>query len=431
MEAAELFGGCTDAQTMNPTSWIEIDLDRLDANLAAFKGAIGPSSSICAVTKADAYGLCAVPIASRLDARGVGMLAVFSMDQAHHLLSQNLKSPILAMLRTERIPHDPVIRAGLAQGRLHLALHDADQFACLQDAGRELGLRIPIHLYVDTGMARAGLHLQCVPNIISQSLGNAFIKLSGIYTHMACAETDPDFTRIQAYRFDEALAPYTDVLHKTVTIHMANTAAALLDPSLHRDMVRVGLGLYGYDPTDHAQKRAGARLTLKPILRWRSRIVHTQAYPAHTTVGYNATWKLSRASTLAVVPVGYADGYALSLSNRGVVEFPELIAAGHPGTAPVVGRVNMDQIVIDITDLPTVARGTMVQLISDQTDSACALPKLARLAESSCYELLCRISHRVHRKYTGKPIPAPEIHIPANTEKLIPRPSAKTPGGTL
>ncbi len=416
---------------MNPTSWIEIDLDRLDANLAGFKAAIGPSAAICAVTKADAYGHAAGPIASRLDARGVAMLAVFSIQQAHQVLADNPKSPVLVMMRTERIPQDPVLLSALAQGKLHLALHDTDQFAALLEAGRELGQRIPIHLYVDTGMARAGLHLQALPNIISQSLGNAFVKLTGIYTHMACAETDPDFTKIQAYRFDDALKPYADVLHKTVTIHMANTAAALLDPSLHRDMVRIGLGLYGYDPTDHAQKRSGAKLSLKPILRWRSRIVHVQSYPAHTTVGYNATWKLSRPSTLAVVPVGYADGYPLSLSNRGVVEFPELIAAGHPGVAPVIGRVNMDQIVIDITDLPPsgVGRSAMVQLISDQTDSACALPKLARLAESSCYELLCRISHRVHRKYTGKPLPAPTSQVRVASDITIPRP-AKAPGGT-
>ncbi len=416
---------------MTPTSWIEIDLDRLDANLAAFKAAIGPASSICAVTKADAYGHAAVPIAARLDARGVSMLAVFSLDQAHHLLTQNLKSPVLAMLRTDRIPNDPVLLSALADERLHLALHDADQFAALHEAARTLGIRIPIHLYVDTGMARAGLHPQAVPNIISQSLGNAFIRLAGIYTHMACAETDPDFTRIQAYRFDETLKPYASALKDTVTVHIANTASALLDPSLHRDMVRVGLGLYGYDPTDHSQKRPASRINLKPVLRWRSRIVHLQPYPAHTTVGYNATRKLSRDSILAVVPVGYADGYPLSLSNRGIVEFPELIAAGHPGTAPVVGRINMDQLVIDVTDLPSVARHDTVQLISDQPDSACSLPKLARLAESSCYELLCRISTRVTRKYTGKPLPppetSPEIRIPSNTDKLIPRPAAKLP----
>jgi alanine racemase len=414
---------------MNPTSWIEIDLDRLDANLAAFKAAIGPASSICAVTKADAYGHAAVPIASRLDARGVAMLAVFSIDQAHHLLSQNLKSPVLAMLRTDRIPNDPIILAALAENRLHLALHDTDQFAALQDAARQLGIRIPIHLYVDTGMARAGLHLQTLPNVISQSLGNAFIRLAGIYTHMACAETDPDFTRIQAYRFDEALHPYAAALKNTVQIHIANTASALLDPSLHRDMVRVGLGLYGYDPTDHTQKRPASpnNPKLKPILRWRSRIVHLQAYPAHTTVGYNATRKLTRDSILAIVPVGYADGYPLSLSNRGIVEFPELIAAGHHGTAPVIGRVNMDQIIIDVTDIPSITRHATVQLISDQPDSSCSLPKLARLAESSCYELLCRISTRVTRKYTGKPLPTPEIHIPSHTDKLIPRPAIKSP----
>jgi alanine racemase len=157
----------------------------------------------------------------------------------------------------------------------------------------------------------------------------------------------------------------------------------------------VGLGLYGYgdEGTPSASK-------LQPVVRWLSRVVHVQEHAAGTPVGYNSTHKLTRDSLLGLVPAGYADGYDRSLGNQSVVGLPECSADGKPVHAPVLGRVNMDQIVIDLTDAPA-GCGTLVELVSDNPASPCAMPRLAELAKTNTYELLCRLSPRLPRRYVS------------------------------
>jgi alanine racemase len=187
-------------------------------------------------------------------------------------------------------------------------------------------------------------------------------------------------------------------------------------------MVRVGLGLYGYGPE---QMPDGAGLIeasqLRPAVRWVSHVAHLQEFPAGSSVGYGRTRMLRRDSRLAIVPVGYADGYPLSLSNKGVVSFPELNWDGRPWPAPVIGKVNMDQLIVDVTDVPGIALGAEAELISADPKAPNALPRLAESAESSCYEMLTRIASHVPRRHVHPQAPDPG---PGGRSSEAPRRSA-------
>ena len=385
---------------MSATSWLEIDLDRLDANVAAMRRVLGPGPGICAVVKADAYGLGAIPVARRLERSGIEMLAVYAPDQAAHLWAAGIRTPLLIFMPARGLALDGELAAPLRQGRLHLSVHHPDELADLDDRAAALGVPIPVHLHLDTGMSRAGLDTGQLAAICRRRSEWPGLRLAGLYTHFAAAEDDLPFTRQQMAAFAAAVRPWRSALGPDLLVHAANTFAAHRDRGFHLSMVRTGLGLYGYGPQLMSGELAVRGPTVQPIVRWVSRIVHVRRYPAGATVGYNRTHRLDRDSRLALVPAGYADGYPLGLGNRALVRVRP--ADAPPVDAPVRGKVNMDQIVIDLTDAPAAAGvGTEIELISGDLDAPCALPRLAALAGSSCYEMLCRLSSRLPRRYTG------------------------------
>lgn len=445
---------------MKPTSWIEINLSRLDANVACLRrmlgareaearagdpiarigaaGGAGTSASqaqpmrvartrsqvvpytpptavaehepvptpgkpmLCAVLKADAYGLGAAPLAQRLARAGADALAVFSPQQAVELVALNLGKPILVFMRVDELKRDDPLYRPAVTGRLWLTVHDREQLLALDHAGKMLGSRLSIHLMIDTGMSRGGVPIEDAPTLLGEIATLRHIKLAGVYTHLATAETDQAFVDEQVSRLDSVLIQNQEALPPDVILHVASTFAALRGSKYHRDMVRVGLGLFGYGPeslpnnalAEHARE-------LRPITKWCSRVIQTQRRPRNAIVGYGATHKLRRDSMLGIVPAGYADGYPLALSNKATVDLPDVHVNGKPFAAPVLGRVNMDQIIIDLTDAPGITNASVVNvdLFSDDPESPCAVHKLAKLAGSSCYEMLCRLSPRVPRKH--------------------------------
>lgn len=441
---------------MPPTSWLEINLSRLDGNVAAFLAILageGPAPAgaapapparpasgdrvalptrapaqpkpaprraaplLCGVVKADAYGLGAMTLAPRLVARGVKMLAVYSPTQAEQLVSLTLPCPLLVLMRMGAIGRgDPLYRHA-STDRLHLTIHDRDQLLELEHCGRMLGLRLPVHLYIDTGMSRGGLNPEQAAATLAELPALRNLRLAGVYTHLCSSESDPGFSAEQVARVDALLAQAKATLppEGEMLVHVANTCAALRERQWHRGMVRVGLGLLGYGPE---QIEGGKTLIppgqqVLPIVRWLSRVTHVQRYDQGTTVGYGRTHRLNRASVLGLVPVGYGDGYPLGLSNRGVAGVLQTDApASHatPGPSPtgpacspraarVLGRVNMDQIVIDLTNVPDPRPGMLVELMGDDPEAEWSLATLAKSAGSHPYELLCRLSPRVPRKF--------------------------------
>ncbi|MEX2671603.1 MAG: alanine racemase [Phycisphaeraceae bacterium] len=392
---------------MAATSRIHIDLTALDHNCRTWREVVGPGCRICAVVKADAYGLGAVAMTRRLAANHVDMLAVYSAEQASELVTAAASTPILILMPVEDISRTDALYRPLVAGRLHLALHSMRQLEKVDALGRQFGTAIPVHVEVDTGMNRLGTPLADAEALIRAIRDRRYLKLAGLLSHAAAANNDPDYTHQQHARFDQLLQE--NAIGDDVLIHFAGTFAAMRHPSYHRTMVRLGLGLFGYGPDNIAQPdEAIAPLPpLKPIVRWVSNIVHVKDVPAGAGVGYNLEHTTSRPSRLAIVPVGYGDGYPWSLRNQAIVRVGESL-----WEVPVRGQINMDQIIIDITP-PTNGEagagganggggadiGTEVELISDDPAAPNALHKLAAQAGSTCYETLCRLSPRVQRRY--------------------------------
>ncbi|MDX1682787.1 MAG: alanine racemase C-terminal domain-containing protein, partial [Phycisphaeraceae bacterium] len=215
-------------------------------------------------------------------------------------------------------------------------------------------------------------------------------------THMATADTDPANLDEQRSRFETLRAKITAATDRPLNIHTDNTHAGLRTDRPDHTMVRVGLGLLGYGCETVVGELADFAAQLQPVVTWRGKVVHVADRPAGAHVGYGATWRLKQPARLAVVPVGYSDGYPLALSNAGVLTSVN----GEATTAlPVRGRVNMDQIVIDVTDAPDVGLGSTVEIYSGDPASPAALPNLAETAGSHVYELLCRLSPRLTRRW--------------------------------
>ena len=396
---------------MPSTSRITIDLGALDANLKAWRGALEPGCGVCAVVKADAYGLGAVKIARRLVSAGVSFLAVYSMEQAAELVRAGIHCDLLVLMPVDSVDRGDVLYRAAVDGRLHLAVHSADQLERIDAAARQFGIRIGVHVEVNTGMSRCGMPIEEADRVLGEIDRRRFVRLAGLFTHTAGPDTDPAYTHQQHERFEGLLARHADLLRRAeATVHFAGTLAALRDPAYHRSMVRLGLGLYGYGVESmKGETRTDPPPRLSPLVRWTSSIVHTLRVPAGSPVGYHGRYITERDSRLALVPVGHADGYPMSLSDRGVVRIgPEL------RPAPVRGQVNMDQIIIDVTGLPGADVGAEVELIADDPDAPNALPKLADLAGSSCYEMLCRLSPRLPRRYLSpRPISPRPTHAAA------------------
>lgn len=423
--------------SMTHASWLEIDLARLDGNLSAWQdflagdrvqsvspdgpressggveladetaaaagrsGGIEPQVGVCAVLKADGYGLGAVALAHRLAGRGIQMIAVYSPEQARDLAAGGLNCPLLLLMPVRDLGRaDPLYRLAVAK-RLHLTAHDCGQIQDLSRLSRKLGLALPVQLYVDTGMSRAGLQPEDLPRAVSMIQEARNLYLTGIYSHFSSPQSSWEATWEENERFLQSLAMVNDQIDADqVQIHAAGTFGALRDRAFHHQMVRLGLGLFGYGPElMEGENRVEITPVLAPILRWVSHVVHIQRYPAGATVGYDRTLTLERESVLGVVPVGYADGYPLALSGRGVVEVSRDLQQEEPAEVPVLGRINMDQIVVDLTEVPGVEIGCRVNVISNRPGSAASLANLATAAGTNCYELLCRLSTRLARIY--------------------------------
>jgi alanine racemase len=454
------------------TSRVEIDLAGVDRNVAVLRacaragarlaGVTPDKLRFCAVIKQDAYGTGAIRMAKRLAAMDVDMLAVYCASEARALVDVPIKTPIMILMPTYSFDRNDALYRLAVRDRLHFALHSAHQAEALTELAARLGMTLPVHVQVDVGMSRGG----CLPDeaaaIVQSVVRSSRLRLAGVMTHFSSPGTDAEFTREQAGLFKhwiESIRPAITEHAKTVAarggeplaVHLANTCATLRWHGLHGTMLRVGQGLLGYGPEtfheDDAPEFAHAASQLVPVVRWLSRIVHTHDIPAGWPVGYDRTFIAKRPTRIAVVPVGYADGYPRALGNRAYVRLTGL-AYDRPRTtaglevrpevgergiyAPVVGRVSMDQITIDVTDLPErfTAINAEVELVGSDASSPNHLPLLAQLGETITHEMLCRISPHLERLYvagehpTGHALPetpSPDAHdAPAPIAKVMP-----------
>jgi alanine racemase len=398
---------------MRDTSVIEIDLAAIAHNMRVLRRIVGADCTICPVVKADAYGLGAVRLGRVLTSAGAGMLAVYTPAQAAELLRANVAAPVLILMPVREIGRADELYRSLVCGRLHLSVHDVDHLDDLVRLSERYGAQLPLHVEVDTGMSRGGCALDDAATIIQRITDHPRLELAGLYTHFAGAEADATGTRRQDERFEHLLETSRDLIPATCLIHAANTCATIRDRRYHKRMVRVGQAWAGYGPESLADGPmiADADL-LQPSVTWSSEIVHLKQIEPGTAVGYGSTWVARRPSLIGLVPVGYADGYPLSLSagtmrahSSSVAVWIDTARGVERRFAPVVGRVNMDQITLDLTDVraehagPPLSVGAVVELITPDREAPNHLTRLAEAAGTNPYELLCRLNPRIRRVY--------------------------------
>jgi alanine racemase len=250
-----------------------------------------------------------------------------------------------------------------------------------------------VHLKVDTGMARLGVSLAELPALAARIAASPVVLLQGVFSHLAESEVlDSPFADDQRADFERAVAMLTAAgLHPRYR-HLANTAATVARPEIWNNMVRPGLALYGYNLQCSGPGGAAAALPVRPVLTWKTRVIALRDIAPGTSVGYNRRWQAARPTRLAVIPVGYGDGFNRQLSNRGQVIL-------HDHYVPICGNVSMDLTMIDVTDIPSAAIGDEVLLIGHSPHCSIGADDQARLANTIVYEILCGLSPRVPRIY--------------------------------
>lgn len=371
----------------------EINVDHLAHNCRVIRPLCGPGVKICAVLKADAYGHGIAIVAPVLQAAGVECAAVATLHEAIGLRAVNWHQPILMLGNVLAVADERERRERLRAIVKHrLTLTVADEDTIQATVGLNLKSPIDVHVKVDTGMGRAGGVPTSVPALVESVLSRRSLRLVGIYSHLATADSEEaTLARRQLAVFREVLTRLSDVLPPGTVRHLANSAATLSLPDAQFDMIRPGLVLYGYAPAEHLANR----LDLKPILRLVSHLTAVKSIPADHCVGYGATFTTRRPTRLGIVPVGYYDGFLRVLSNAAIV-------GTAVGDAPVIGRISMDQLAVDLTDLPPLAVGTEVVLIDDTPDRPNSVAGLARGLGTIPYEVTCLLGQRVQRVAVGR-----------------------------
>ncbi len=382
-------------------TWAEVSLAALRQNFRTVQRHVGANVVVCAVVKADAYGHGAVECSRALEAEGARWLGVTSLDEAIPLREAGIHASILLMTGFWRGEEGEIVRQ-----RLTPTVWEPWQIESLDKAAATLGVaRHPAHLKVDTGMGRLGVAIDQLPAVLAAFKAAKQVAMEGLSTHLASSEImDAPSVAEQERAFEEARRMVHEAGFDPALVHMANTSAIISrretwspDKATEaRSMVRPGVALYGYYlPFMRAGREVSGgtlRLGVKPVLTWKTRILSLRDFGADHPLGYNGTYVTKAPAHVAVLPVGYADGYNRQLSNRGRV-----IVRDH--YAPIVGSISMDLTLVDVTGIPGVVVGDEVILLGSSDGVTVDALEHARLANSSPYEVLCNISKRVPRKY--------------------------------
>ncbi len=389
----------------HPNIWVEIDLDAIAHNVRELRRITRPAAHLIAVVKADGYGHGAEAVARTALANGAQMLAVARIGEGVQLRHAGLKGPILVMGPSFAPFADQIIDNDLIQGVT--GLDDAHRLAA---QAVQRNTTIAVHLKVDSGMGRLGLVPDCraparepalpaVAEVLALAQLDG-LRLTGVFTHFAAAdEADKSFADLQIDIFQTFLDRLERAGVDVGMRHAANSAGVIDLPQAHLDAVRPGIALYGLYPS-----RAVARHTidLHPALALKSRILQVKDVPAGFPVSYGMTWKAPRPTRIATVAAGYADGIQRRLSNRG-----HMLVRG--SQAPIVGRVCMDLIMLDVGSIAGVTAGDEAVIIGRQGDAEISADAVADLLGTINYEVVLTNFTRVPRRYIGSGAPSPEV----------------------
>lgn len=362
-------------------AWLDIDLNAITENVRRIRRHVGPRTAVMAVVKANAYGHGLFPSAMAALRGGAAMLGAAVLDEALELRENGVTAPILLLGAPLPECAPEIVEAGVSQ-----VVSCADAIQAFSEAAAAQGREIGLHLKVDSGMCRVGAAPEDAFALAQQILTSPGLRLEGICTHFATSDEDPDFFAQQNDRFDRVVSDLAERGIRPALIHAANSGAIQGPKETRYSLVRPGLLTYGCPPLPDRKPQ------LIPAMEWKARLVQVKQVPAGSFVGYGITARLERESSLGVVPLGYADGWPRSLSNRGRV-----LVRGE--WAPVVGRVSMDQFTVDLTEIPGATLGDEVTLVGRQGNRAQTVDEVAAAAGTNAHDVLAGLSTRLHRIY--------------------------------
>ncbi|MGZ3605272.1 MAG: alanine racemase [Thermodesulfobacteriota bacterium] len=363
----------------------EVDLGALEFNYWQIRKRIPKGVKLLAVVKADAYGHGAIPVSLKLEKLGVEYLGVAIPEEGVELRKGGVKAPILVLGGIFGEEGDQIFRF-----RLTPVIFRKDSLKALSREAVRRRKKVKVHLKVDTGMGRLGVPFNLWPDFLEEVKRFPKIEIEGILSHFSMADEEKDFTQNQWRSFQKAVDMAEEMGITCQCLHMASSATVTALPAYSSKLVRPGIMLYGSYPSP----RLRALISLKPVMALKTRIHFLKWVPLGTRISYGGTFTAKRESLIATLPIGYADGYSRRLSNRGEV----LI---HGRRAPVVGKVCMDFIMVDVTDIPHVSLGDEVVLMGKQGKEQITPEEIADKIDSIPYEVLCSIGKRVRRIYKG------------------------------
>ena len=368
--------------------WAEIDLGALRRNMATIVKRTGPGTRVLAVVKADAYGHGAVPVARALAGRdGLWGFGVGDSQEALELRAAGITQPILILgtIIDEETPQ-------VVRNDIRVCIHSMDRIGALEQESRSQGRRTRVHVMTDTGMGRLGALPARARELARAVAQSRWLELEGVASHVSSSRPGHPFTVVQRERLLGLLAAMREDGIDPPMVHFANTAAILGGEGVGFPLVRPGISLYGLAGGD-----------FEPVLQLRTQVVYFKDVPAGTPIGYNGTHVTASPTRIATLPIGYNDGLAYRLSNRG-----RALVRGQ--IAPIVGAISMDYTMLDVGPIQGVAVGDTVTLIGRDGQHAIGIPEIASLVGTIPYEIVCSVGKRVQRVYVApaeEPLAAP------------------------
>ena len=374
-------------------TWADVSISALRQNFRTVQQHVGSGVNICAIVKADGYGHGAVESARALEVEGARWFGVTSLDEAIPLREADIRGRILLMTGFWRGEEEEIVRLGLTP-----TIWEVAQIDLLERAAARVGVaRHAVHLKIDTGMGRLGVAPEDLPRVCAALKASPHLFVEGLSTHLAASEVlDAPSVPEQLELFESVRKLLRDEGIDPPLVHAANTGAVISRRESWNTMVRPGIALYGYYlPFERAGREVsgtGLRLSVKPALTWKTRILSLRDVRANEALGYNGIYVTKAPSRIAVLPVGYADGFNRALSSRGRVIVRE-------SYAPIVGRISMDLTLVDVTGLSGIEVGDEAILLGSSDGLTVDAREHAALANTVVYEILCGISKRVPRRY--------------------------------
>lgn len=365
---------------------VHINSEALLGNVRNLRGLCSAGTKFCAVVKANAYGHGIAEVVNILKKSDVDFFAVSSIYEAVHI-SEMVEDQSIFLLEPIGAGQDVEQIVFCAVRSIHCAVDRVEAIEHIEKSLAGSNAVLNVHVNIETGMGRWGVERQAAVKLIDRIDVSEHVRLAGVYTHFATAdEEDLSYAHEQLVNFEAFLEKTRIRQRDDVLIHAANSAATIKMPEAHFDMVRCGISMYGY----YSRPMADPPIRLEPVMKLQGPVVGIKKIPAGTSVSYGRSFVTERDTVAAIVPIGYADGYWRGFSNRAKMKVAEQFV-------PVIGRVCMDQLLVDVTDVPGVSIGQMVTIIDDSHDSPCGAYGLAEIAGTICYEILINVHAHVMR----------------------------------